>query len=143
MRHQLAPGTDQLAAVHAISAETGRTLRIHEQRAATMSLVTTGGGLVFGGDVNGRFRALDQETGDVPWEINLGSPVTGFPITYAVDGRQYVAVSGEHRFGRDRLRLHRPDARVAPERRQHVLRVRATEPRVTQPIDIQTVTEIQ
>ncbi len=27
------------------------------------------------------------------WEINLGSPITGFPITYAVDGRQYVAVS--------------------------------------------------
>ena len=65
----------------------------HEQRAATLSLVTTGGGLVFGGDVNGRFRALDQETGDVLWEINLGSPVTGFPITFAVDGRQYVAAS--------------------------------------------------
>ena len=64
VRHQLAPGTDQLGAVHAISAETGRTLWIHEQRAATMSLVATGGGLVFGGDVNGRFRALDQETGD-------------------------------------------------------------------------------
>ena len=93
VRHQLAPGTDRLGAVHAISAETGRTLWIHEQRAATMSLVATGGGLVFGGDVNGRFRALDQETGDVLWEINLGSPVTGFPITYAVDGRQYVAVS--------------------------------------------------
>ena len=58
-----------------------------------MSLVTTGGGLVFGGDVNGRFRALDQETGEVLWEINLGSPVTGFPISFAVDGRQYVAVS--------------------------------------------------
>ncbi len=58
-----------------------------------MSLVATGGGLVFGGDVNGRFRAHDHETGDVLWEINLGSPVTGFPITYAVDGRQYVAVS--------------------------------------------------
>ena len=27
------------------------------------------------------------------WEVNLGSPITGFPITYAVDGRQYVAVS--------------------------------------------------
>ena len=48
---------------------------------------------MFGGDVNGRFRALDHETGDVLWEINLGSAVTGFPITYAVDGRQYVAVS--------------------------------------------------
>jgi alcohol dehydrogenase (cytochrome c) len=35
---------------------------------------------------------LDHETGEVLWEINLGSSVTGFPITYAVDGRQYVAV---------------------------------------------------
>ena len=60
---------------------------------ATMSLVATGGGLVFGGDVSGRFRAFDHETGEVLWEINLGSAVTGFPITYAVDGRQFVAVS--------------------------------------------------
>ena len=58
-----------------------------------MSLMTTGGGLVFGGDGNGRFKALDQDTGEVLWEINIGSPVTGFPMTYAVDGRQYVAVS--------------------------------------------------
>ena len=55
--------------------------------------MATGGGLVFGGDVNGRFRFLDQENGEVLWEINLGSPVVGFPITYAVDGRQYVAVN--------------------------------------------------
>ena len=93
VRIELAPGTDQLGTVRAISAETGQTIWIHEQRTATMSLVTTGGGLVFGGDVNGRFRALDQETGDVLWEINLGSPVTGFPISFAVNGRQYVAVS--------------------------------------------------
>ena len=93
VRIQLAPGTEQLGTVRAISAETGQTTWIHEQRTATMSLVTTGGGLVFGGDVNGRFRALDQETGEVLWEINLGSPVTGFPISFAVDGRQYVAVS--------------------------------------------------
>ena len=93
VRIELAPGTEQLGTVRAISAETGQTTWIHEQRTATMSLVTTGGGLVFGGDVNGRFRALDQETGEVLWEINLGSPVTGFPISFAVDGRQYVAVS--------------------------------------------------
>ena len=92
-RFQLAPGTEQLGTVRAISAETGRTAWVHEQRAGTMSLVATGGGLVFGGDVNGRFRAFDQTTGEVLWEINIGSPVTGFPITYAVDGRQYVAVS--------------------------------------------------
>ena len=93
VRNQFAPGHDQLGTVHAISAETGATRWLHEQRAATMSLVATGGGLVFGGDVNGRFRAFDDETGDVLWEVNLGSAVTGFPITYAVDGRQYVAVS--------------------------------------------------
>ena len=92
VRNQIAPGTDQVGTVHAISAETGETVWLHEQRAATMSLVATGGGLVFGGDVNGRFKAWDQETGDVLWEINLGSAVTGFPISYAVDGRQYIAV---------------------------------------------------
>ena len=93
VRHQIAPGTDQVGTVHAISAETGETAWLYEQRAATMSLVATGGGLVFGGDVNGRFRGLDHETGEVLWEINLGSSVTGFPISYAVEGRQYVAVS--------------------------------------------------
>ncbi len=93
VRTQFAPGEDQLGTVQAISAETGATRWMHEQRTATMSLVATGGGLVFGGDVNGRFRAFDDETGAVLWEINLGSSVTGFPITYAVDGRQYVAVS--------------------------------------------------
>ena len=98
-RSQITPGTDQVGAVHAISAETGEIAWKHEQRAATMSLVATGGGLVFGGDVNGRFRAFDDETGEVLWEINLGSPVSGFPIAYAVDGRQYIAVStGTPRF---------------------------------------------
>ena len=98
-RSQIAPQTDQVGTVHAISAETGKTTWKYEQRAATMSLAATGGGLVFGGDVNGRFYALDDETGEVLWRINLGSAVTGFPITYAVDGRQFVAVStGPPRF---------------------------------------------
>ena len=93
VRHELAPGTDQLGTVYAISAETGETEWLYEQRAATLSLVTTGGGLVFGGDANGRFRAFDQETGKVLWEINLGSPVSGFPISYSVNDRQFIAVS--------------------------------------------------
>ena len=93
VRTEVTPGEEHLGTIQAISAETGRTVWTHDQPAFTMSLVATGGGLVFGGDANGRFKALDHETGDVLWEINLGSPVTGFPITYAVDGRQYVAVS--------------------------------------------------
>ena len=92
-RKELAPGTENLGVVWAISAETGETRWKFERRAGAMSLMATGGGIVFGGDANGRFRALDDETGDVLWEINLGSPVSGFPVTYAVDGRQYVLAS--------------------------------------------------
>ena len=92
-RVQLAPGSSNVGAVYAISVETGETKWKHEQRAGTLSLVATGGGLVFGGDANGRFRAFDDRTGKVLWETNLGSAVSGYPITFAVDGKQYVAVS--------------------------------------------------
>ena len=92
-RGQIAPGTDQVGTVQAISAETGEILWRFEQRASTTSLVATGGGLIFAGYMNGRFRALDQDSGTVLWEVNLGSPLTGFPISYAVAGRQYVAAS--------------------------------------------------
>jgi alcohol dehydrogenase (cytochrome c) len=89
----LAPGTDQVGTVWAISAETGATLWKHEQRAGMMSLVATGGGLVFGGDAAGRFKAFDARTGEVLWDTNLGAPVSGFPISFAVSGKQYVAVT--------------------------------------------------
>jgi len=92
-RHQITPGTENLGTVRAISAETGKTEWLYEQRAGTMSLAATGGGLIFGGDSNGRFRAHDHETGEVLWEVNLGSSVSGYPITYSVNGTQYVAVN--------------------------------------------------
>ena len=93
MQQRIAPGTDKVGTVWGISVETGQAVWKHEQRAGTLSVMTSGGGLVFGGDDNGRFRALDDKTGKVLWEVNLGSPVSGFPITYAVDGKQYVAVT--------------------------------------------------
>jgi PQQ-dependent dehydrogenase (methanol/ethanol family) len=92
-KNEITPGTDKVGTVQAINVETGRITWKHEQRAGMMSLVATGGGLIFGGDTNGHFMALDQDTGKVLWEVNLGSPVTGYPITYAVNGKQYVAVS--------------------------------------------------
>jgi PQQ-dependent dehydrogenase (methanol/ethanol family) len=92
-RAEVTPGTQNIGTIYAISAETGKTLWKYEQRAGMMSLVATGGGLIFGGDTNGRFRAFDQDSGRVLWEVNLGSPVTGYPITYRAGGKQYVAVS--------------------------------------------------
>jgi PQQ-dependent dehydrogenase (methanol/ethanol family) len=90
---RIAPGTQNVGSIHAISVVTGRTVWKFEQRAATLSLLTTGGGLLFGGDVAGRFRAFDQKSGQVLWEVNLGSQVTGFPVSFAVNGRQYIAAS--------------------------------------------------
>jgi PQQ-dependent dehydrogenase (methanol/ethanol family) len=92
-KDQIAPGTDRIGTIYAISAETGKTTWKYEQRAGMMSIVATGGGLIFAGDTVGRFRAFDQNTGKILWEVNLGSPVTGYPITYSVAGKQYVAVS--------------------------------------------------
>jgi alcohol dehydrogenase (cytochrome c) len=89
---RLSEGEEKLGTLRAISVETGKTLWKYEQRAAMMSLAATGGGLLFGGDNNGHFRAFDQETGRILWDVNLGSPVAGYPITYLANGKQYVAV---------------------------------------------------
>jgi alcohol dehydrogenase (cytochrome c) len=76
----------------AISASTGELLWTYDQRAAIGSVLTTGGDLVFFGDLYRHCRALNAESGEVLWEIPLSAPVTGYPISYAVDGKQYVAV---------------------------------------------------
>jgi alcohol dehydrogenase (cytochrome c) len=93
MRSQLTPGTSNVGTLQAIDVETGRLEWKFEQTAGMLSLISTGGGLIFGGDVNGRFRAYAQDNGEILWEVNLGSPVNGYPASFAVDGRQYVAVS--------------------------------------------------
>ena len=92
-RAKITPGTENVGTIFAVSAETGKTLWKYEQRAGMMSLVATGGRLIFGGDTNGSFRAFDQDSGKVLWEVNLGSPVTGYPITYSAGGKQFVAIS--------------------------------------------------
>jgi alcohol dehydrogenase (cytochrome c) len=56
-------------------------------------VLTTRGGLVFAGGTNDRyFRAFDASTGERLWQIRTNSGVNGIPTTYAVDGKQYVAV---------------------------------------------------
>ncbi len=76
----------------AVDARSGEVAWNYDQRAALGSVLTTGGGLVFVGDLHRYFMALDATSGKVLWRIPLASPVTGYPVSYAVDGRQYVAV---------------------------------------------------
>jgi alcohol dehydrogenase (cytochrome c) len=90
----LAPNADgKLGVITAVDAVTGKTAWKYSIRAGMQSILATGGGLLFAGDAAGRFRALDQATGKVLWEMNLGSAVTGYPITFETGGHQYVAVS--------------------------------------------------
>jgi alcohol dehydrogenase (cytochrome c) len=90
---ELPKGETNLGTVQAYSAATGKAAWKYDQRAGVFSLVATGGGLIFVGDLAGRFRALDHTSGKILWEVNLGSAVSGFPVTYAVGGRQYVVAS--------------------------------------------------
>jgi len=92
-KYVMSPGADKVGTVWAISAETGRTLWKHEQRAGMMPLVATGGGLIFVGDIEGRFQALDDKTGKVLWQTTLPDSINGYPIAYSINGKQYVAVS--------------------------------------------------
>jgi alcohol dehydrogenase (cytochrome c) len=90
---QITPGEENVGTLEAISVATGQTVWKNEQRAGMLSVISTGGGLLFGGDTNGRFRAYDERNGEILWEVNLGAPVNGYPATFAVNGKQYVAVS--------------------------------------------------
>ena len=79
--------------IDAVSITEGRTRWLHQQRAGVIgSLMATAGGLVFGGDVNRRFMAFDDSTGELLWETIVSGPVSGSAVSYAMDGRQYVAV---------------------------------------------------
>ena len=54
--------------------------------------LTTAGGLVFWGDLHGFFRAFDAKSGDELWKIQLGSGIGAGAISYAVNGKQYIAI---------------------------------------------------
>jgi alcohol dehydrogenase (cytochrome c) len=54
--------------------------------------LTTKSGLAFHGDIKGWFKALDAKTGKTLWQFNTGSGISAAPISYELDGKQYVAV---------------------------------------------------
>ena len=105
------PGREEsgdLTEIRAVDIATGRERWRYSQRAPNAGAVlATAGNVVFFGDSNRRFRAFDAETGGIVWETILGSQISGNPVTYAVDGQQFVTVpvGGTG----DRLRAYAPE----------------------------------
>ena len=58
-------------------------------------VLSTAGDLVFSGGMEGNFVALDARTGELLWHVNLGGPNASGPISYAVDGKQYIVGTGQ------------------------------------------------
>jgi PQQ-like domain len=83
------------AGIKAIDPETGKTVwdfKVY-QGSLTNGLVATGGGLVFASMRDGNIVALDATTGKHLWHFQTNGNHAASPISYAIDGRQYVALA--------------------------------------------------
>ena len=91
---------DQLGEFQALDIRTGETLWKKRRRAPyNTAVLTTAGGLVFVGDWDRHVFAYDVETGETRWQSRLTTMSNGFPITYAVDGTQYIAFGAGNPLG--------------------------------------------
>jgi PQQ-dependent dehydrogenase (methanol/ethanol family) len=102
----LRPGGDptKSAGLAKVNIATGEIERWHlNQVPSNGAVLATASDLIFWGDVNRRFRAFDADSGKVLWEQLVGGVVTTSTITYAVNGKQYVAVLTGTTLGDDEL----------------------------------------
>ncbi len=88
------PSEEQWGNVTAVDYDTGK-IRWKLKTAEPMigGVLATAGGLVFTGEGNGLFKALDAETGSVLWKFQAGAGVNAPPSSYTVNGKQYIVVA--------------------------------------------------
>jgi alcohol dehydrogenase (cytochrome c) len=76
-------------------------------------LLSTGGDLLFSGHHTGHFAAYDSDTLKEAWSFDLGTPITAPPMTYSVNGKQYIAVVAGGAGDMRGARLYQPAAVIA------------------------------
>ena len=57
------------------------------------AVLSTAGGVAFVGDIDRNFKAVDVKSGKVLWQVRLGTSVQGFPVSFSIGGKQYIAVT--------------------------------------------------
>jgi alcohol dehydrogenase (cytochrome c) len=76
-------------------------------------LLSTGGDLLFSGHHTGHFAAYDSDTLKEAWSFELGTPITAPPMSYSVNGKQYIAVVAGGASDMRGARLYQPSAVIA------------------------------
>lgn len=90
------PADDASGAIRALNARTGEMrweFKLHSPAGA--SVLSTAGGLVLSGAPEGNFYALDARTGKPLWDFQTGGSIRSNPVSFTVDGHQYVAISAD------------------------------------------------